>query len=159
MNPLGLRICAVLALLGALLLGGAAIHHHAYTQGHDDAVVERATQVAAAIITRANDNAALAIEQGATNSIITKAKNEELAPVRERVVTQRVYVGSAMCSGGPAATTETESASGGDGADPPRRLVRDDVERDTRALDLAVEEDLATGRTCQAFVDKNGMSP
>jgi hypothetical protein len=35
----------------------------------------------------------------------------------------------------------------------------EDVERDLVALKLAVEEDLATGRACQAFLQKNGLVP
>lgn len=44
---------------------------------------------------------------------------------------------------GTAAPTKAVDAGSGEGADSPGRLVRADVERDTRALTEAVEQDLA----------------
>jgi hypothetical protein len=70
-----------------------------------------------------------------------------------------VFVGAAVCGDGPAAPAEAHGAAGGDGTDPPGRLVRPDVERDLVALKLAVEEDLATGRACQAVLQAEGMVP
>jgi len=146
-------------LVAAASAGGVQFYGvRKYDEGHKAAVSERAAQDAVAILKRTQDNAILSIKQDATNAILTKVKNEELAPVRERIVTQRVYVGAAIC-GGPAAAAETESATGSDRADPPGRLVREDVERDLRALTLAVEEDLATGRACQEFLRENGLAP
>jgi prophage endopeptidase len=152
----GLIVAA--ALIG---LGGLAVHvygAHRYDAGHAAAISERASQDAVAVLNRARENVVAADAQAQTNSIITKAKNEELAPVRERIVTQRVYVGSAICDR-PAARAQAEGAAGRDSTDPPGRLVRQDVERDLVALKLAVEEDLATGRACQAFIEKNGLVP
>jgi prophage endopeptidase len=151
------KIGAVAALVGALTVGHTVRVRHACQAGYDTAVSERAARDAVAVITRTQDNAALAIKQDNINHIITKVKNEELAPVRERIVIQRVHVGTAIC--GPAATPEAESAAGSDRADPPGRLVREDVDRDIRALKLAVEEGLATGRACQAFLVQNGLVP
>ena len=99
----------------------------------------------------------MAANQASINTIITKVKNEELAPVRERIVVERVRVGAGIC--GPTGAADPEGAAGGDGTDSPGRLVRPDVERDIRALKLAVEEDLTTGRACQAFVRENGIVP
>jgi len=82
-----------------------------------------------------------------------------VGPVRERIVTHRVYIGSAVCCDRPATLAETEGTGGGVEANPPGRLVRPDVERDLVALQLAVEEDLATGRACQATLRENGMVP
>jgi len=156
------RLMASLIISVALLVGGwlgvLAYGSHRYNQGHAAAVSERAAQDAVAVLNRTTENAVTAAAQTQTNSIITKAKNEELAPVRERIVTQRVYVGSAICNG-PATPAQAESTAGSNGTDPPGRLVRQDVERDIVALKLAVEEDLAAGRACQAFLEKNGLTP
>ena len=148
---------AALALTGAAT-ALQAYGVHKYDQGHAAAVSERAARDLVAVVNRTAENVVVAAAQAQTNSIITKAKNEELAPVRERIITKRVYVGSAICDG-PPAPTKAESPAGGDGANPPGRLVRQDVERDIVALKLAVEEDLATGRACQAFIEKNGLVP
>ncbi|MFS2027624.1 hypothetical protein [Massilia sp. CT11-137] len=153
----------IAAVLAVLLAVGTwfGIHHYGaerYDAGHAAAMKERAALDAVAVLKRTTENAATAAAQAHTNSIITKAKNEELAPVRERIVTQRVYVGSAICDG-PPAPAQTADAASGDGANPPGRLVRPDVDRDIKALKLAVEEDLATGRSCQEWGKKNGFLP
>jgi prophage endopeptidase len=147
----GAAVLLVTALASAVGLYGA----HKYAQGHEAAVSERAAQDALAIIKRTSDNAALSIKQEISNATITKTKNEELSPVRERIVTQRVYVGSAIC--GLATPTKAESTAGSDGTDSPGRLARSDVDRDLRELMLAAEEDLATGRACQRFLRENGL--
>lgn len=125
-----------------------------YQAGHAAAVAERKAADDAAILTRTKENAVLAQLQGETNLKITEAKHEELAPVRERIVVERVRVGAAIC--GPAAAPDTESAAGGDSANPPGRLVREDAERDIVELKLAVEEDLATGRACRLSYARTG---
>ncbi len=148
----------VLAVM--LLAAGAGIiyaHGQGDQQGFDRATTERAARDAIAIITRTHDNAVLSIKQATINTIITETKNAEITPVVQRIYVDRVRVGAGTC--GPAAAADAQSAGGGDGANPPGRLVRDDVERDTRALSEAVEQDLATGRACQAFVRENGMAP
>lgn len=160
MNPLSINPLALLgagALTIALAGAGIAYHHHVYQQGFDAAVSERATRDAVAVVARVQDNAVLSIKQNSINDILTKAKNEELAPVRSRIAAERVRVGTGIC--GPAAATEAEGTGSGDSADPPGRLVRPDIDRDIMALKLAVEEDLATGRACQAFVTGNGLVP
>lgn len=149
--------------LAVLLTVGAwfGIRHYGaerYDAGHAAAVAERGAQDAVAVLNRTTENATTAAAQAQTNSIITEAKNEELNPVRERIVTQRVYVGSALCDGA-ATSAKAESPAGSDGANSSGRLVRQDVERDIVALKLTVEEDLATGRACQAFLEKNGLVP
>lgn len=142
----------------ALISGGAVMYHrHVYQQGFDAAVNERAARDGIAIINRAQDNAALSIKQNAINAFITKDKDEKLAPVVARITAERVRVGSAIC--GPTAPAKAESSSGSDGADSSSRLVRSDVDRDIRALKIAVETDLATGRACQTFVIENGLAP
>jgi len=142
----------------AVLIWAAAIYRdHVYQLGYDAAVAERAAADALAILRRTEENTALAQHQGATNLKITEVKYEELAPVRERIVVERVRVGTAIC--GPAAAPDAESTAGGDEADPAGRLVRPDAERDIVALKLEVEEHLATARACQATLRENGMAP
>jgi hypothetical protein len=151
-------VLAVVVLAAVGVLSVRAYGAHRYEAGHTAALAERAAQDAVAVLNRTSANAVTAATQAQTNSIITKVKNEELAPVRERIVTQRVYVGPAIC-GGSSITAKAESPASSDGANPPGRLVRQDIERDLVALKLAVEEDLATGRACQAFVRENGLVP
>ena len=151
-----------IALVLAVLLVAAAVAivyaHSAGDQvGFERATSERAARDAVAILARVRDNAVLSIKQDNINQIITRNKNEEIAPVVQRIYVDRVRVGAGTC--GPAGAANADGASGGDGADSSGRLVRDDVERDTRALTEAVEQDLATGRACQAFVRENGMAP
>lgn len=157
LERLASTVMLVLILLVAGVLGVRWYGAHQYQAGHDAAVEARAAADARAVLLRTQENAALAQRQGETNLKITEAKHEELAPVRERIVVERVRVGAAIC--GPAAPPDTESAASGDRADPPGRLVREDAERDIVALKLAVEEDLATGRACQAFLRENGLVP
>ncbi len=155
LDRLAATVMLVLILLVAGVLGVRWYGAHQYQAGRTAALEERAAADARAVLLRTQENAALAQHQGETNLKITEAKHEELAPVRERIVVERVRVGAAICE--PAAAPDTKSAAGGDGADPPGRLVREDVERDLVALKLAVEEDLATGRACQAFLRENGL--
>lgn len=153
-------LIGAIVLAGLLVLGALGVRWYGAVQfaaGHAAAVEGRAAADALAVLRRTEENSILAAHQSDTNLKITEVKHEELAPVRERIVVERVRVGAAIC--GPAATPDTESAAGGDSADPPGRLVRSDVERDIIALKLAVEEDLATGRACQAFVLENGLVP
>jgi len=148
-----------LMFLVAAVLGFRYYGNEKYDEGYGAAVAERAKVDAAAVLKRTHENATTAAQQVASNATITEKTHEETQPVRERIVTQRVYVGSAVCGDRPAAPAEPESTGSSDGADPPGRLVRADVERDLVALKLAVEEDLATGRACQAVLKDEGMVP
>jgi hypothetical protein len=151
------------ALLTTLAVGAALgiryYGHEQYDAGYDAAVAARAKADAKAVQARERENAALAVRQDESNATITEKTHEEVQPVRERIVTSRVYVGAALCGDRPAAPAETQGAGSGNEADPPGRLVRPDVERDIVALKLAVEEDLATGRACQAVLKSEGMVP
>lgn len=152
--------CIALVLAALLFAAGVGIvyaHSVGDKQGFERATSERAARDAVAIVARVRDNAALSTKQDNINHIITRTKNEELAPVVQRIYVDRVRVGAGTC--GPAGAASAQGASGGDGANSSGWLVRDDVERDTRALTEAVEHDLATGRACQAFVRENGMAP
>lgn len=153
--PLPWKIGAALALVGALGAAGAAYHHHVDQAGYDRAIAERAALDAVAVVTRVADNAVAATHNTDINRFLTKDKDEKLAPIVTRIVTERVRVGTAIC--GPAAATQADDASRSDGADSPGRLVRSDIERDFRALKLAVEQDMATGRTCQAWGREHGF--
>lgn len=153
-------LAGLIVLAGLLVVGTLGVRWYGavqYQAGRTAAIEERAAADARAVLLRTQENAVLVQHQGETNLKITEAKHEELAPVRERIVVERVRVGAAIC--GPAAAPDAESAAGSDSADSPGRLVRSDVERDLVALKLAVEEDLATGRACQAFLRENGMVP
>jgi Tfp pilus assembly protein PilV len=153
----GLLASVVLLSVGTLAVRTYGAHR--YDAGRAAAIAERAQADAAAVLKRTRENTATAAQQAASNATITEKKHEEIQPVRERIVTRRVYVGSALCGDRPAVTAEAEGAAGSDSADPPGRLVRPDVERDLVALKLAVEEDLATGRACQAVLKDEGMVP
>lgn len=155
--PTSWKIAAVLALAAALVSVDAWRVHRADQAGFDRATSERAARDAVAVFNRVKENEATSIKQAATNTFITKVKNEELAPVVQRIYVDRVRVGEGTCGAAPAA--KTDDAAGSDSANPPGRLVREDVERDTRALDVAVENDLATGRACQAWGRENGFIP
>ena len=160
MSRLESILISVIGLVGMLTVAVIGVRWYGdmqYQAGRTEAAEERAAADALAILRRTEENVVQAQSQGAAYLKITEVKNEEMAPVRERIVTQRVYVGSAIC--GPATTTEDVGADSGDKANPARRLVREDAQRDLVALKLAVEEDLATGRACQAFLRENGLVP
>jgi len=152
--------CIALVLAALLVVAGIGVVY-AYSTGDGAgfkrATAERAARDAVAVFARVRNNAALSIKQDNINQIITRTKNEELAPVVQRIYVDRVRVGAGTC--GSAGAADANGADVGNDADSPGRLVRDDVERDTRALTEAVEQDLATGRACQAFVRENGMAP
>ncbi|WP_440966179.1 hypothetical protein ACL58G_07945 [Massilia sp. GER05] len=153
------QVLTAVVLVAVSILSVRGYGNHRYNAGHAAAIEERATADAAAVLKRTRENATTATQQATSNATITEKTHEDIQPVRERIVTRRVYVGSALCGDRPAAPAEAQSPGGGDEADPPGRLVRPDVERDLVALKLAVEEDLATGRACQAVLKDEGMVP
>ncbi len=157
MKTILIEVGAVLAALLVVFFVGHHMGARGVQMDWDADKLVRSTATTGAIVKRTQENSAEAVHQAATNTTITKVKNEELAPVVQRIHGDRVRVGTGSC--GPAAATEAPGAGGGNGTDPPGRLVREDVERDTRALTEAVEQDLATGRACQAFVRENGLAP
>lgn len=153
-------LMGLIALAGLLVVSVIGVRWYGtmqYHAGRIAAVEERAAADARAVLLRTQENAALAQHQGETNLKITEAKHEELAPVRERIVVERVRVGAAIC--GPAAAPDAESAAGGDEANPAGRLVSPEAEGNIRKLELEVEEHLATARACQATLRENGMAP
>lgn len=156
--PIWWKVGAALAIAGAALAVDAYRVHSADAAGFERATTERAARDASAVFQRVQDNSTVAAKQDALNKFLTKDKDEKLAPVIARITTERVRVGPALC-GGPSAAAQTKDAPGSDGANPPARLVRADIERDLIALKIAVENDLATGRTCQAWGVENGFTP
>lgn len=164
-----IQLAAIKFGIVALVLGGivVGIHHHGTVGGRaevqtlwDADKAARLTATNSAILTRVAANADLAKKQTADNAAVTKAKNEELSPVVASVNSRRVFVGTNGCrGGGPTAPASTESPASGDGADPAGRMVRPETERDIKAFVIEVETHLATGRACQAVLDKNGMIP
>ena len=155
--PLQYKIVAVLAVGVAGFVGASTYRAHVWQSGYDKAVGDRAARDAVAVLVRTQDNAALTVKQDGFNNTITKAKDAELAPVVKRIYVDRVRVGPAIC--GPASPAETEGTASSDGEDTAGRLVSQRAEEDIRALELQVEDHLATGRACQAFIKANGLAP
>lgn len=155
MIPLYSKIVGALVVLVGLFVGGSAIHHKIDQGGFDRATSERAVRDAVATVSRVNENAVVATQQLNSNFLITKVKNEELTPVRNRINSDRVRVGPAIC--GSSTSTKAEDASSSDGGNSTSRLVSEQLEADIRALELRVEKALATGRSCQAFAKANGF--
>jgi hypothetical protein len=98
--PLPWKIGAAAALLAAAAGAVLAYGSHKYDQGHEAAITERAAQDAVAIINRTKENTVQGFKQDAINAILTKAKNEELAPVRARIAVP-VYRPGRRCSWAP----------------------------------------------------------
>ena len=157
MKSILIEVGAVVAALLAVFFAGHHMGARDVQMEWDADKLTRSTATNGAMTQRIQKNTTVAERQAATNTTITKANNEELAPVVQRIYVDRVRVGAGSC--GPAAPAEAAGTGGSDGADPSGRLVREDVERDTRALTEAVEQDLATGRACQAFIRENGLAP
>jgi len=153
------RLALLLALSVALIGFGWVKGAHHVRSEWDAATVATERAQSQAITDRLASNARVADKQTAANAAITQEKNHEISILTARVnAASRLRVGPAIC-GGPAAPTEAPSTSSGDGPDSPGRLVREDIDRDFKALIVAVETDLATGRACQAFVIANGLAP
>jgi hypothetical protein len=152
-----------IALLGALcaaLMGYGWVKGASHVQAKWDAEnAGRAQAVTDALLASVDANKAVAKRQAAINAAIQKGKDDEIAQLYARLASAgRLRVGAALC-GGAAAPAHAEGPRGGDEPDSPGRLVREDVDRDLKALILAVETDLATGRACQAFVKDHGFAP
>ena len=150
--------------LAALLLGAVlGMKHYGaerYDAGHAAAIAERAQADAAAVLKRTRDNAVQASHQDETNANITKEKDDEIADLRRRLAAApRLRVGPSICPDRPAAPAQAQGAPGGDGADPSPGLVSSRADADLKQLIQAIEQDLATGRACQAFVRENGLVP
>lgn len=155
--PLWWKLGAAAALVGLLAAGHTWRVHAAYERGHDAAESERAGRDAVAVVSRATENVKVGEKQDKINVEITKAKNEEIVPVIKRIYVDRVRVGQGVC--GPAPAAQAESPGSSDGTTSTTRLVSERTEEDLRVLMVKVEEHLATGRACQAFLERNGLTP
>lgn len=157
--PIQYRILAVIVLAGACMAFGWVRGASHVQVEWDTANTVRVEAERRALLAREHDNAELRATQAAINNAITLGKDNEITRLTARVEHLGwLRVGTAIC-GGSAASTEAASTASGDSADSPGRLVRDDVDRDFKALIVAVETDLATGRACQSFVKENGLQP
>jgi hypothetical protein len=156
-------LAATLALIALAASGWLCLQHYGaarFEDGRQDAIAERAHADALAVLARTRENRALAARQESTNTDITKEKDDEIADLRRRLAAApRLRVGPAVCTERPAGGADTESAAGGDGADPPAALVSAAADRNLKQLILDVEQDLATGRACQVFIRENGLVP
>lgn len=163
MTALERLLAGVLAAVVLLAVGALGVRTYGarrYDAGHAAAVAERAQADAAAVLRRTQDNAALAAHQSESNLAITKEKDDEIADLRRRLAAApRLRVGSSVCPDRPAATAEAEGPASGDSADPSAGLVSSRADADFKQLIADVEQDLATGRACQAFVRENGLVP
>jgi hypothetical protein len=159
--PLPCRIALLCAFALALVAFGWVKGAHHVQAKWDAAEGTRAKAVTGAVLARVAENKQLANSQAAISTAIQETKDHEIADLKTRLAAAgRMRVGPAICGGArPAAPAQAQSTGSGDSADPPQGMVRDDVDRDLKALILAVETDLATGRACQAFLHKNGLVP
>lgn len=156
-------LASALALVALLLIGWLGVHHYGaarYEAGQAAAIAERARLDAEVVLTRTRANTKEADRQASVNESITRKKDDEISDLQRRLAAAgRLRVGPAVCAGRSAATAETESAAGSDGADTSGGLVSARADADFKQLILDVEIDLATGRACQAFVRENGLDP
>jgi hypothetical protein len=155
-----ISVLAAIVLLVVCALGMRAYGTHRYDAGHAAAINERAQADAAAVLKRTRENAAQAAHQDETNTHITKEKDDEIADLRRRLAAApRLRVGPSVCPDRPSAPAHAQGPAGGDGADPSAGLVSARADADFKQLIQDVEQDLATGRACQAFIEKNGLVP
>jgi prophage endopeptidase len=156
-------VAAVLLAVVLAVAGFLGLHWYGaerYTAGRAAAIAERAAADAKAVLKRVDDNAVVAARQDATNTNITKEKDDEIADLRSRLAAAgRLRVGTAVCPDRPAAPTQADGTASGDGTDPSIGLVSAAADRDLKQLIADVETDLATGRACQSFLRDNGLVP
>lgn len=158
MIPLHFKLGAAAALVALLSAGHLYRVKQADSAGYGRAVAERQVQDAAAVMERAQANAAVEAVQAATNAVITKGKNDEIAKLRTRIAAAERMRQPAFCYQ-PASTAQAESAGSGHVTDTGSRLLPARVEQDIQALILKTEEAAATARACQTFVRENGLAP
>lgn len=164
LSPLLIKVLAGVAVMAALYGGYKAVTSHYVAKGRaetqalwdaDKVARKKAEDLAVSDRLKANELERRAIAE--RNDLVENTYNEELTKVRsDLAVAKRLRVGPAIC-GGPASTPDSKSATGGVEANTGGGLVREDVERDIRALMLRVEEGFAAGRACQGFVRANGL--
>lgn len=163
MSRLEQLLAGTLVLIALAVAGWLGVQHYGttrYAAGHTAAIAERAQADAKAVLARSDENKVKAAQQATDNTTITKEKDDEIADLRRRLAAApRLRIGAAVCSDRPTAPTDAKSTAGSDGADPSARVVSAAADRDFKQLIQDVEQDLATGRACQAFLQKNGLEP
>jgi hypothetical protein len=156
-------LAGTLVLIVLAVAGWLGLQHYGaqrFEDGRQNAIAERAQADARAVLVRTQENTVVAARQDATNTNITKEKDDEIADLRRRLAAApRMRVGPAVCADRPPTGADPESAAGGNGADPPATVVSAAADRDLKQLILDVERDLATGRACHAFIRDNGLVP
>ena len=120
--------------------------------------VARAKAEELAIADRNTKNAQEKERQDVVNKTITEKYNEINNLRNELATAKRMRIGTAICSQRPSSPAKTTSPESSAPADTGAIVVREDVERDIRALMIRVEESFATGRACQAFIRENGFA-
>lgn len=112
-----------------------------------------------AIAGRNAKNAQEKEKQDQINQTITEKYNDELTKVRnDLAIAKRVRVGTAICGARSTGPSEAKNAEGSTPADTRAIVVRDDIDRDLRALMIRVEEGFAAGRACQGWGIENGFA-
>lgn len=112
-----------------------------------------------AIADRNAENAREKEDQSKRSKANQEKHDAELNEMRNRIIAaQRVRVGTAICSQRPTAASKTEGPQVGTTADTRAVVVRDDIDRDIRALMIRVEEGFAAGRSCQRFIIEEGFT-
>ncbi|MFJ3045315.1 hypothetical protein ACIPEN_05760 [Herbaspirillum chlorophenolicum] len=152
--------CYWILLLAALCLG-CELHGAGRIQKKWDLQVQQQKDVNdAAIDLRREQNRAISAEQALASAKNQKAHDDEIAKVRADLRnSERLRLGAAWCDGATPGSAEAGSASISNGADTGGRLVREDLDRDLKALMDRVETALGAGRSAQKFIRDNGMAP
>lgn len=165
MTSIYMKAGAALAIVLALFFGYRALANHHQDIGRQEVQdkwdadkITRKNAEDAATAKRLADNAIEKAKQDATNKTITEKYNEINSLRNELAASKRVRVGTAICSQGSASLTKASGTEGSNVPDTGARVVREDVERDIRALMIQVEESFATGRACQSFIRENGFT-
>jgi hypothetical protein len=152
---------AIAVIAAALALFGAG--HHFGAQGvqadWSKETADRKTAETAAILTRIKNNERIADQQEIDHQKLKKGHTNEIAQIRAAYATDRGLRLPATVCRGLAASTETESASRGNGAAAGTVALPDSIDRDLRALMLEVDTIVAGCRVAQAFIRDNGMAP
>ncbi|MFJ3045327.1 hypothetical protein ACIPEN_05820 [Herbaspirillum chlorophenolicum] len=152
--------CYWILLLLALCLGCEMHGAGRIQKKWDTQVKQQATATEAALELRREQNRAIGAEQALASAKNQKAHDDEIAKVRADLRnSERLRLGAAWCDGATPGSAEAGSASISNGADTGGRLVREDLDRDLKALMDKVETALGAGRSAQKFIRDNGMAP
>lgn len=147
-------------LIVLILLLAYGEHERRLVQAKFDAyITAQALASKEAIDKRTSDNALLKTIQLGTSENIQKVRDNEITTLNASLAAaKRLRIGSKFC---PSTTGQanSNSSSGGDGADPAGRLLSPEMDAAIKSLILETETAAATGRAAQAFIKLNGMAP